>query len=52
VPVTGVVEDEIEDDGDAAVVGLADEAVEVGHRAEQRIDGGMVGHVVAEVEAG
>ncbi len=44
-----VVDDQIEDDPQTPGVGRLDEPVEVGHRAEQRIDGGMVADVVAEV---
>ena len=47
-----MVEDEVEDDRDPALVGGGDEPVEVGHRAEQRIDRRMVRDVVADVEPG
>ena len=47
-----VVEDHVEDDRDAALVGRGDEPVEVVHRAEQRIDRRVVGDVIAEVETG
>ena len=47
--VGGVVRHEIEHDLEASRVRLRDEAVEVLERAEERIDTGVVRHVVAEV---
>ena len=44
-----VVGDEVEDDPQAAAVGLADQRVEVVERPEQRVDVAVVGDVVAEV---
>src|SRR5438094_626486 len=44
-----VAEDQVEQDAEAAFVGCRDELFEVGQRAELRVDGGVVGHVVPEV---
>ena len=52
VLVGGVVDDVVHDDADAALLGLGDHAVEVGHGAVFGIDGGVVGDVVAVVDAG
>ena len=49
VLVGGVVGDEVEEHLQAAAVGFVDEAVEVGEGAEERVDVGVVGDVVAEV---
>ena len=52
VLVAGVVGHPVDDDPEAAVVGLGDQAVEVGEGAEQRVDVAVVGHVVAEIGHG
>ncbi len=49
VLVRGVVGHQVEDDAQAAAVGLGQQAVEVGQRAEQGVDVAVVGHIVAEV---
>ena len=48
----GVVHHQVEHDPDAAAVRLGDQPIEVVEGAEQRIDGVVVGDVVADVEAG
>ena len=50
--VGGVVGDEVEDDSEVAGVGLMEEFVEIGEGAEDGVDGGVVGDVVAEVGHG
>ena len=45
----GVVRDDVHEDPDAAVMGLRDQFVDVGQRAEPRVDGAVVGDVVAAV---
>jgi hypothetical protein len=52
VPVRGVVGHPVEDHPDPAGVAAFDEAVEVGQRAERRIDVAVVRDVVAEVRHG
>ena len=47
--VGGVVDDELGDDAQAALVRLAHEAAEVAHRAVGRVDAAVVGDVVAVV---
>ncbi len=49
VPVGGVVGNEVDDDPQAQVVGVADEGVGVVQIAEHRVDGAVVGDVVARV---
>ena len=49
MPVRGVVRDVVEDDLEPTPMGLVEERVEVGEGAEPRIDGAVVGDVVAEV---
>ena len=44
-----VVRDEVDDDADAAGVRLREHLVEVGQRAEERVDVAVVGDVVAGV---
>jgi hypothetical protein len=44
-----VIEDDVDDDAHAAPVRCGDEPIEVGKGAEQRIDGLVVGDVVAEI---
>src|ERR1700691_5085723 len=48
--VGGVVEDQIHNDADVALVRFGDKAVEVGEGAVLRVDVGVVGDVVAEVD--
>ncbi len=48
--VRGVVHHHVHDDADVALVGLGDQAVEVGEGAVLRIDVLVVGDVVAEVD--
>ena len=50
--VRGVVGDEVEDDAQIAHVRGVHEGVDVGQRAEQGVDVGVVGDVVAEVGHG
>src|SRR5581483_9581440 len=52
VCVGGVVDDEVDQDADAAALGLVHELDEVARRAEARVDGVEVGDVVAVVAAG
>ena len=52
VPVRGVVDDQVRDHPDAAVMGGPEELDEVGHRAEARVDPEQVGHVVPVVTVG
>lgn len=44
-----VVRHEVEDQLQAVVVGGSDQRIEVFHRAEQRLDAGIVGDVVTEI---
>jgi hypothetical protein len=44
-----VVDDELGDDADVALMRLGDEAAELAHRAVGRIDGAVVGDVIAVV---
>ena len=48
--VGSVVDDEIEDDADAALLALGDEAIEIRERAVHGIDVFVVGDVVAEID--
>ncbi len=50
--VGGVVEDVVHDDADVAALGFRGHVLEVGHGAVLRIDGCVVGDVVAEVDLG
>jgi hypothetical protein len=52
MPVGGVVGDDVDDDLEAEPVGVGQEAVEVGQRAEDRVDVAVVGHVVPAVDHG
>src|SRR5437870_4176479 len=47
--IAGVVGNDVEHDFDTALVRLANQAVDVGERAERRLDIAVVGNVVAEV---
>ena len=47
--VRGVVRHEVEDELHAARMRLGDQPVEVGERAEDRIDAAVIGDVVAEI---
>lgn len=49
VLVGGVVGHDVGDDADPVLVGFGDELLGVGDRAEQRVDGAEVGHVVTAV---
>ena len=49
VLVRGVVRHEVENDPDVAGVGLAQQVIEVGQRAEDRMHVDVIGHVVAEI---
>src|SRR5262245_27015727 len=49
MPVRGVVGDEVENSLEAATVRFADQTVEIGKRAEQRIDAAIIRNVVAEI---
>ena len=49
VPVGRVVRDEVEEHAQPELVGAGDQRVGVGERAEERVDVGVVGDVVAEV---
>src|SRR5437667_12378680 len=51
VPIRGVIADELGDDPDAAVVGFADEGLDVRERAVVGVHGRVVGYVVAVVAA-
>ena len=51
VVLAGVVHDEVEADGDAALVAVLRQRREVGHRAQLRLDGAEVRHGVAAVAA-
>ena len=48
--VGSVIENKIHDDADVALACLGGEAIKIGHRAVLRIDRGVVGDVVAEVD--
>ena len=48
----GVVHHEVEDQADASPMAFVDEPVEIGQRAEDGIDGGVVHHVVPAIEHG
>ena len=50
--VGGVVEDHVDDDADAALMGLVDQVAEVLHGAVARVDARVVGDVVAAVAHG
>ncbi len=50
--VGGVVEDHVQHDADVVLLRLGDEAVHVGEGAVLRVDGGVVGDVVAEIDLG
>ncbi len=52
VLVGGVVEDHVQDDADVALLALGDEVVHVGEGAVLRVNGLVVGDVVAEVDLG
>jgi hypothetical protein len=52
VQVRRVVQDQVEDHADTAAAGRLDEQLEVLHRPERRVDGAVVGDVVADVAAG
>src|SRR5262249_49700019 len=47
--VRGVVRNPVEEDAELPLVRLGDQRIEVGERAEQRVDVPVIGHVVAEV---
>ena len=51
VLVGSVVDDEFGDDAQAAALGFVDEALEVLHRAEVRVDAAVIGDVIAVVAA-
>jgi hypothetical protein len=44
-----VIGDKIQDDFEVAPMCLADQSIEIRERAEQRVDRGIVLHIVAEV---
>ena len=48
----GVVDDVVHDDADIALASFGDEVVEVGHGSVGGVDGGVVGDIVAVVDAG
>ena len=52
VLVGSVVDDVVHDDADIALLRLGDKIVKVSHAAVERIDGGVVGDVIAVVDAG
>ena len=52
VGVRGVVDDHVDDDADPALMGLVDQLAEVLHRPVARVDGRVVGDVVAAVAHG
>ena len=52
VGVGGVVDDHVDDDADPALMGLVDQLAEVLHRSVARVDGRVVGDVVAAVTDG
>ena len=47
--VAGMADDLVDDDLQAQGVRAGDHGVEIGHAAEQRVDAGIVGHVIAHV---
>jgi len=49
VQVGGVVEHEVEDDMDAALMCFSQQGVEILHRAKLGVDGVVIGNVIAEV---
>jgi hypothetical protein len=52
VLVRGVVGDEVDQHPQSERVGVGDEPLRVGQRAEGRVDAAVVGHVVARVDLG
>ena len=50
--IRGVVDDHVDDDADPALMGLVDQLAEVLHRSVARVDGRVVGDVVAAVAYG
>ena len=47
--VGGVVRHQVQDQIHPSPVNLTQQPVEIIHRAEQRVDGGVVGHIVAKI---